>query len=287
MSRIHLCLICHTEGLPNSFEAGVPAMNRIREEVEQKAGKPVRLTWALGTFHNTAQPPVFHEYRDLFLGMEARGDEIGLHPHGVVIDGRWDIDPFIEDDTRGLREAGFPFPKTFVAGVWAFYPGTLAILEKLGYEVDASVVAGPTRQRAADDKENVYYDYPPSEALADSEPVFVPYRLSRESVVAPGHSTVIEVPVSGHLEEFRPGGGDTTINRYEVRRQRLEKTGLEVHEIFWHPWELLKDFGSAEVEPDTVNKLRDFLLRIAADPVVEFSTVRRAATDWVKYNEAE
>jgi hypothetical protein len=286
MSRMHLCLICHTEGFSNSFEIGVPKMNRIRDEVEQKAGKPVRLTWGLGTFHNTTQPPIFDEYRDLFLDMQARGDEIGLHPHGVVIDGRWDVDMFIEEDTRRLCEAEFPSPKTFVAGLWAFYPSTLAILEKLEYEVDASVVAGPTRQRAIDDKGNIIYDYPPSKALTDSEPLFVPYRLSRKSVVTPGHSTVIEVPVSGHLEDLRPGGDDVAVNRYEARRQRLEKTGLEVHEIFWHPWELLKDFGSTEVEPYTEKKLREFLLRIATDPVVEFSTVHQAVTDWAKHKES-
>jgi hypothetical protein len=218
--------------------------------------------------------------------MQARGDEIGLHPHGVVIDGRWDVDMFIEEDTRRLCEAEFPSPKTFVAGLWAFYPSTLAILEKLEYEVDASVVAGPTRQRAIDDKGNIIYDYPPSKALTDSEPLFVPYRLSRKSVVTPGHSTVIEVPVSGHLEDLRPGGDNVAVNRYEARRQRLEKTGLEVHEIFWHPWELLKDFGSTEVEPYTEKKLREFLLRIATDPVVEFSTVHQAVTDWAKHKES-
>jgi hypothetical protein len=280
MAHIHVCFICHTEGLPNSFEVGVPAMCRIRDEVEQSAGRPVRLTWALRTFHATGQRPIFDEYRELFLGMLERGDEIGLHSHGVVRNGRWDVDPFIVTDTEALRAAGFPTPRTFVASVWAFYTSTLAILEELKYEVDASVVAGPTRQRLEDNDGNVFYDYPPSEALVDSEPFFVPYRLSRESVVRPGRSNIIEVPVAGHLEDMRPGGEATAIIQYDKRRERLTSTGVEIHEIFWHPWELLEDFGSRNVEPHTENTLKEFLLRIAPDTAVRFSTVYEAAMDW-------
>jgi hypothetical protein len=280
MSRIHVCFICHTEGFPNSFEVGVPTMLRIRDEVEQSTGKPVRLTWALGTFRATGQPPIFDEYRDLFLGLLERGDEIGLHPHGIVRNGRWDVDPFIVEDTEALCAAGFPSPRTFVAGVWAFYPSTLAILEERGYGVDASVVAGLTRQRQVDNDGNVLYDYPPSEAIVDSDPFFVPYRLSRESVVRPGLSNIIEVPVAGHLEDMRPSGDATAIIQYNKRRERLASTGLEVHEIFWHPWELLEDFGSRNVEPHTEKTLKEFLLRVAPDTAVHFSTVYEAAMDW-------
>jgi hypothetical protein len=173
-----------------------------------------------------------------------------------------------------------PAPKTFVAGVWAFYESTLAILEEQVYEVDASIVAGPTRQRLVDEDGNIYYDFPPSEALVDSEPFFVPYRLSRESVVKPGLSNIIEVPVAGHLEDIRSGGDNTAIIQYDKRRKRLASTGLEVHEIFWHPWELLEDFSSRKVEPHTEKTLKEFLFRIAPDTAVRFSTVYEAAMDW-------
>ena len=280
MSRLHVCFVCHTEGLPNSFAVGVPTMLRIREEVEQATGKPVKLTWALGTFHTTGQTPIFDEYRDMFLGLLARGDEIGLHPHGIVQNGRWDVDPFIAEDTERLRAAGFPDPRTFVAGMWSFYSSTLAILEDSGYEVDASVVAGPTRQRLVDGDGNVIYDYPPSEAIVEGDPFMVPYRLSRESVVRRGTSSVIEVPVSGQVEDIRPGGEMVTITRYETRRKNLDSDSVEIHEIFWHPWELLEDFGSTNVELHTEKTLKEFLLRIAPDPDVHTSTVYEAAMDW-------
>ena len=97
MSHIHVCLICHTEGFSNSFVVSVPAMLRIRKEVEQATGKRVGLTWALGTFHATSQPPVFDEYQNLLLGLLARGDEIGLHPHGVIQNGRLDENKYEMD----------------------------------------------------------------------------------------------------------------------------------------------------------------------------------------------
>ena len=140
-------------------------------------------------------------------------------------------------------------------------------------------------QKATDDEGNIFYNYPSSKALADTEPLFVPYRLSRQSVVTPGHSSVVEIPVSGHLEEFRSLGNHMTVKRYEARRERLDKTRLEVHEIFWHPWELLKDFTSTELEPDTIKVFKEFLLHIASDPVLEFSTVYQAAMDWVRNQE--
>jgi beta-fructofuranosidase len=112
--------------------------------------------------------------------------------------------------------------------VWAFYPSTLAILEAEGYQVDASVVAGPTRQRKEDADGIVLYDYPPSEALAAAGPFAVPYRLSRDSVVRRGDSTIIEVPVSGHLMDFAPGGENVVLERYRLQRERLSTSGVEV-----------------------------------------------------------
>lgn len=285
-SRLHVCLICHTEGDANSFEVGVPAMLRIREEVEQKTGKKCVLTWALGTFHGrpfaATQKAVFDEYREIFLELAARGDEIGLHPHGIVENGRWTVDPFIVEDTRRLTNAGFPAPMTFVAGGWAFYPSTLAIIEKQGYRVDASVVAGPTRQRKVDDEGNVIYDYPPSEAIADVDPFAVPYRLSRDSVVRRGNSTVIEVPVTGHLMDLSPGGNGEAVKRYTPRRERLAGAGVDIHEIFWHPWELLQGYNSWSEEPHIQQALMEFLIKVGTDPDVRISSVYEAAMDWAQ-----
>lgn len=282
MPRLPMCLICHTEGNTNAFEIGVPAMRRMREEVEQKTGKDCVLTWALGTFHATNQLPVFDQYRDLFLDLSARGDEIGLHPHGVVENGRWTVDPFIIEDTQRLKEAGFPDPKTFVAGVWAFYPSTLAILEKQGYQVDASVVAGPTRQRKEDRDGNVLYDYPPSQALADADPFAVPYRLSRDSVVQRGESTVIQVPVTGHLMDLSPEGDGGAAKRYGPRRERLAVTRVEIHEVFWHPWELLQGHNSRNEEPSTQRALKEFMVEVGSDPDVRISSVYEAAMEWTQ-----
>ena len=281
MSRLHVCLICHTEGRPTHFEVGVPAMLRIRDEVEQATGKRCVLTWALGTFHESGQRAIFDEYRELFLGLLARGDEIGLHPHGVVQDGRWTVDPFIVEDTQRLCAAGFPRPKTFVAGVWAFYPSTLAILESQGYQVDASVVAGATRQRKEDDDGNVLYDYPPSEAYPDPA-LAVPYRLARDCAVRRGDSSIIEVPVVGHLEDLRPGGSHGAATRFGPRRDRLASVGTDIHEIFWHPWELLQGYESRDEEPHTIRALREFLVGVGSDPEVCISSVYEAAMDWVQ-----
>jgi len=280
MPTLHICLICHTEGGANALDIGVSSMLRIREAVEQRTGQPCPLTWALGTFHATGQLAIFDQYRDRFLALADRGDEIGLHPHGVVRNGRWDVDPFIAEDTRLFCAAGFAHPKTFVAGVWAFYPSTLALIEAEGYQVDASVVAGPTPQRKVDDGGIVLYDYPASEALAATEPYGVPYRLSRESVVRRGDSSVIEVPVSGHMPDFSPGAENAVWKRYALYRERVAATGVEIVEIYWHPYELLRGYDSWEEEPRTTQNLAAFLVQAGSDPAVRFSSVYDAAMDF-------
>jgi hypothetical protein len=287
MPTMHICLICHTEGGANALDIGVSSMLRIRESVEQRTGKPCPLTWALGTFHATGQPPIFHQYRDRFLALSARGDEIGLHPHGVAQNGRWDVDPFIAEDTRQLVAAGFARPKTFVAGVWAFYPSTLAILEAEGYQVDASVVAGPTRQRQVDENGIVLHDYPPSEALADAGPFAVPYRLSRDSVVRRGDSSVIEVPVSGHLMDFAPSTENVVLERYRLVRERLATTGVEVLEIFWHSHELLQSYHSWYEEPRIRKAFAAFLGQAASEADVRISSVYDAAMAWSVHAEGK
>ena len=287
MSKLHVCLICHTEGDANAFEVGVPAMLRIREEVEQTTGKSCTLTWALGTFHATNQQPVFDEYRSLFLDLAARGDEIGLHPHGVVENRRWTVDPFVAEDARRLCAAGFARPKTFVAGVWAFYPSTLAILEKQGFQVDASVVAGPTRQRKEDDNGYVLYDYPPSEALADAYPFAVPYRLSRDSVVRRGDSTIIEVPVSTGITELAPKDGKSiVVERYNLQRERVSTSRMEVFEFFYHPYELLSSYDSRDEDPRMIGLLTQFLVEAGSNAAVRLSSVYDAAMDWVLNTES-
>jgi hypothetical protein len=279
VSRMHFCFICHTEGTPNDFERGLPAMLELRKEIEEKTGKTLNMTWALGTFHDTSQAPIFEEYNDTFKTLLSRGDEIGLHPHGVVQNGRWTVDPFIVEDTKGLCAAGFPRPKIFAAGVWAFYPSTLAILEAEGYKVDASVVAGLTRQRRVDKNGNVFYDFPPSEVYTD-DLWPIPYRLSRYCVVRSGNSSVIEIPVVGHLAEFCPGNTCDIPEKFSKRYQALHARRVDVFEVFWHPSEFLVQGVWTRVDERTVGSVRDFLLTIAALENVFFSTVYDAAMDW-------
>lgn len=287
MSTIHFCLLCHTEGSAEDFEVGLPAMLELRDRVEKQTGRKLNLTWALGTYHlknpGKRRPSVFEEYGETFKKLLQRGDEIGLHPHGVPDENNvMRVDPFISADTAALRAAGFPQPCTFVGGTWSFYPSTLQAIEREGYRVDSTVAGGRQEQGGV-----IIYEYPPTELL---HPVWRgPYRMAKDNVVQAGDSRVIEVPASGHAVEFERGKDEELVwpfferyitERFRMRWERRDERQVDAFEVFWHPFEAVVKSPSIHVNTPMLERLEEFLVDIGTWEGVQFSTVYEAASDW-------
>jgi hypothetical protein len=262
-------------------------MLELRDRVERQTGRQLNMTWALGTYHfkdpEKHKPSVFEEYGEIFKNLLQRGDEIGLHPHGVPDENNvMKVDPFISADTEALREAGFPQPSTFVAGWWSFYPSTLQIIEREGYCVDSSVAGGRQEQEGV-----IMYDYPPTELL---HPVWRgPYRMAADNVVQVGDSGVIEVPISGHMIELEREEDEELVwpffehyitERFKMRWGRREESQVDVFEVFWHPFEAVVKSPSIRVNAPMLERLEEFLADIGTWEGVLFSTVCEAAMDW-------
>jgi len=284
---IHFCLLCHTEGTADDLEIGLPAMLALRERVERQTGKKFPLTWTLGTYHfkdpEKHQPAVFEEHGEIFKKLLKRGDEIGLHPHGIPdANNVMRVDPFISGDTEALMDAGFPKPNTIVVGTWSLYPSTVQIIEQEGYRVDSSAAGGKLVQDGI-----VIYEYPPDDVL---HPVWRrPYRISRENVLRSGDSEVIEIPASGHLIEFGRGEDEELVweffehhitKRFKMRWEQRKALAVDVFEVFWHPFEVLENRSSATLNTPLLARFEKFLLEISTWEGVQFSTVYDAAMDW-------
>jgi hypothetical protein len=287
VSTIHFCLLCHTEGSGEDFEVGLPAMLELRDRVEGRTGRRLNLTWALGTYHfrdpERCRPSVFEEYGETFKQLLRRGDEIGLHPHGVPDENNvMRVDRFISADTAALRAAGFPQPSTFVGGTWSFYPSTLMAIEREGYRVDSTVAGGRQEQGGV-----IIYDYPPTELL---HPVWRgPYRMAKDNVVKAGDSGIIEVPASGHAIEFERGRDEELVwpffehhitERFKMRWERRDERQVDVFEVFWHPFEAVVKSPSIRPNLPMLGRLEEFLGDIGRWDGVLFSTVSEAAADW-------
>ena len=287
MACIHFCLLCHTEGPADAITRGVAAMLALREKVERQTGKRLPVTWTLGTYHNRdperKHPAVFETHEKLFKKLHERGDEIGLHPHGIPDQNNiMKVDPFIRGDTQALIAAGFPRPKTIVVGTWSLYPSTLRIIEQAGYCVDSSVAGGKLVQNGV-----VIYDYPVDYTL---HPIWRrPYRPARDNVMRAGNSAVVEIPASGHLLEFAKGEDEELVweffehhisKRFKLRWQHRHEQAVDVFEVFWHPFEVLDSRSYGKSNGPLLRRFEEFLSSISTWEGVVFSTLYDAAMDW-------
>ena len=289
MSKMHLCLFCHSEG--SVQKVAMPILLEMLDRVEQNTGERVNVTWAQSTAYRTNSisdvyehgEPAFVTFGDLYHGLlEERGDEIGLHIHGLQ-DGKrmLPVDAFIEKDTQRLIDAGFPPPKSFAAGFFVFHPSTLKILEACGYEVDSSTARG----RCADSAGLIYYDYPPSEWLN----VARPYRPSYEDVARAGGAKIVEVPYSGHMLELTKGPDEDLFEtpdeydyhiseRFRRRWQARHDFGVDVFEIFFHLHEFLGIGGGPNKA--LLDGAETFLSEVGSWEDVTFPTMQHAITNW-------
>ena len=290
MAKMHLCLVCHCCIEKERHLLGVRCILEALDNVEQQTGKRVNVTWA----HNTAWSdegheiaiPTFVQLPDTYLDLvENRGDEVGLHIHCESQQKddwrRQTVDRYIEGDTRRLIDAGFPAPKTFISYIFIFFPSTLRILERMGYEVDSSV----TRANCAPYRANPVWYCAPSRRLHECKP----YRLSRSHVTEPGDSTVIEVPYSGHMlelvtakdREILPTGDKYTshiADRFRTRWEKRQEEPVDIFEIFFHFGDFIK--GSLEVDGPRQERLVRFLTGVAAWGDVTFPALHKAVSHW-------
>jgi hypothetical protein len=69
-------------------------------------------------------------------------------------------------------------------------------------------------------------------------------------------------------------------------QERLSTSGIEVFEIFWHPYELLQSYDSWDEDADIVLLLTQFLVEAGSDVNVSLSSVYSAAMDWAQNAES-
>jgi len=289
---MHLCLLCHCKATADRAgeDIALPALLERLERVRRETGKRVNVTWAQATAYKPdgsenldRGQATFEVFSDLYQRlMNERGDEVGLHIHGRH-DGKrmLPVDEFIERDTARLIAAGFPAPKTFVAGFFTFHSSTLRVLEQIGYEVDSSMAKGRCEGSGC-----IFYDNPPSPWVDEART----YRLSYDDVTRQGESSIIEIPYSGHAVEFRRGPEEALVetpDRYEAhiaerfrrRWQNRHERIADTFEIFFHLPEFLQA-GWREADDVLLDRIQAFLLDVATWPDVSFPTLSQAAANW-------
>jgi hypothetical protein len=148
-------------GMPSSWtgwEALFAYLSESRSSIEQATGRPAHFSWFLRMDPQIAEvhgDPAWaaHQYRKLLGQCEARGDEIGLHPHAYRWDraGRsWIVEHgnqhWVDHCTRMAFEA---YRGVYGRGCASFRFGdhwmsdrTLALAEELGAQFDLTLEPG-------------------------------------------------------------------------------------------------------------------------------------------------
>ena len=201
-------------------------------------------------------------------------------------------DRLIAADAKLLADLGFPRPITYTAGDFVTSAGFVSHLEAAGFKVDCSVYT----LEGAMDRFGVWGDYTARQDLR-------PFHPSYDDLCAEGASSIIELPVSGHLPEF--GGWEyghlpPIAERIHGRYNGLDE-GVDVFQIFWHPFEIVtlngKDNeslhacgvrseqvgGRIGVNQGVLGPLEEFLIEFGQQPDVEIANAAYAAKCWERY----
>jgi hypothetical protein len=298
---LYVVLVCHVESDPwngryTGMQYGLPAMRAVFRRISTLQEAPLRTTFCVNpsAARDAALATIL---RDLL----AEGHELGLHSQGGTDPpgrphrnlGPADNERRIPEDARELAALGFPAPRTYAAGNFAYLPTTTRVLERAGIEISCSALPGLFEEGA--------YDY--RRLLS-----FAPYHPDYSDNSLPGSATLLEIPVSAALASLKRQGGNegempemTTVwppaagSYAEVSahlRKRLAAvratSGVDIFEVVWHPWEavtkLRPDWPSAEgnltLDLAYLERVEKWLGEIAGMRGLRFDTASAAAAAW-------
>jgi hypothetical protein len=240
--------------------------------------------------------------------LRADGHEIGVHSHlpgshrgGHSYQGefayRLDDEGRLNQDLAAARlrarveQAGLGAARTHVSGFFTFRDTTVCVLEHAGFTVDCSLMPGTVGTHPA------VGDF----VLWDNRARTCPatYRPSRSDHCQPGDSSIIELPVWGHLNAEEDQGclleivrrseqdGDPIASHWEGywrergSFQNVPSSGGQVQgkpeivQMFFHWWDFLGEGGSVDYE--SLVRLGCFLRRWAEMDDCSFATASHAA----------
>ena len=249
-SRMHVCLVCHTEpdvwdGGFKSIDAVLPYfLDRIRIVHDNQGNNP-KITWCLTSQVAKQRPGPFLELLD-------HGHEIGIHSHYPGADGKLEHQQEINKDNLGkfgewlpelyqtVTDAGFPVPRAQVTWMFTYRDSMTQALFDAGIDIDCSVCYG-----------GAHY-LPGGFLLADSRKRSTgkPYRMSESDHCLEGDSPVVEVPVSGgfgdywipdqegRFEHFSPIASDDEAGKmtesFNRRMETLSSGESDIFHIHFH-----------------------------------------------------
>lgn len=270
----------------------VQAMLDLQERVDQCLECSVTSTFCSFVDHptaTTARADAAHA-PDILYTVLSSGNELGLHVHAPIEELRTGLqDRLIAADAELLTDLGFPRPITYAAGDFVTSSRFVSHLEGAGFKVDCSVYT----LEGAMNRFGVQVDY-------TARPSLRPYHPSRDDLCIEGASSIVELPVSGHLPEF--GGWEyehlsSIGERIRARYETLDEE-VDVFQIFWHPFEVVtlndKDnealhasgmrseqgTGRIGINQRVLGPLEEFLLEFGQRPDVEIASAVRAARCW-------
>ncbi|HEY94187.1 MAG TPA: hypothetical protein G4O15_04555 [Dehalococcoidia bacterium] len=293
-SRMHVCLVCHTE--PDVWDGGFKSIDVVLpvfldkiSMVQDHRGNSPKITWCL-----TNQ--VIKHRPEPFLKLLGQRHEVGIHSHYPGADGnlehqqeinRENLDRFGEwlpELYRTVVDAGFPKSRTQVTWMFAYRDSMTQVLSETGIDIDCSVCYG-----------GAHY-LPDGFLLADSRKRSTgkPYRTSISDHCIEGDSAVVELPVSGgfgdywipdqegRFEYFYPIASDDEAGKmialFIRRMGTLVYSETDIFHIHFHLYEFLLPGG---VDESRLDRAVMILQNIVSDNRVSFSTVSEAVDDWL------
>lgn len=137
---------------------GIPEFLRLRDDLQKELQTDIRLTWFLRSdsqikmiYGNAAW--AIEQYKEIAGRLQESRDEVGWHAHTwrwsknrcswyqEINDGEW-IEACYETGFKDFRKAAGAPPSSFRAG-WCFHNNvSIAMLDKLGIQVDLSATPG-------------------------------------------------------------------------------------------------------------------------------------------------
>ena len=301
MRRLYITLVSHCEKVwwdpgYDSLRIAVRAMLDLQRRVADGIRRPVTSTFCSFVDHPTSTTFVADAAQapDVLREVLSSGNEVGLHVHAPTQELHTELqDRLISPDAELLTKLGLPQPKTYTPGDFVTSPQIVRYLEAAGFVVDCSVYT----LQGSMDRFGVLVDYTKRQDLR-------PYHPDRNDLCAEGDSFIIEIPVSGHLTEFGGPEYDGLPPIEDRIRARYEKLGegVDVFQLFWHPFEIVSRGKQDAPVPACSTKAADgrenivvdhhilgalerFLLSSAAENEdVEIASAISAAQCWEAYH---
>jgi hypothetical protein len=278
---MYVCLVCHTEpdiwdGGLRSIDTVLPRFLQTMEAVRDRGGRAPRVAWCL-----TGQ-------------VMRRRPEVGVHSHYPAGDGSMEHNQALNqahlaDFHRWLpalcdlaRRTGF-HPRTHATWMFAYRNDMTRTLAESGIDIDGSICFGTT------------HSLPGGFLLADSRgrQSGKPYRLSEADHNVAGGSRVVELPVSGGLEDYwepdatgRPSffsptatddDRDRQLRLFQARLDDLAPDEADIFHIHFHLYPLL---GPGGLRTGSLQRARGLLEAMAGDGRVRFATPAEAVDAW-------